>query len=82
MSTSPMSKKKKIRMSQGKQRTHKSAVKRIKVTGGKEPKLLHRHKGRRHNISNKSKEQVRRLSRMAQFEGAFAKKLKQLLGIA
>lgn len=77
-----MSKKKKARSAKTKQRTHKAAVKRFKITGGSEPKLMHRKKGARHNISNKSKEQVRRLRRMSIVTGAFEKKLKKLLGLA
>ena len=63
-----------------KQRTHKGASKRFKITAS--GKVLHRRHGARHLISNKSKSAVRRLRRMSEVEGAFAKKIKKLLAVA
>jgi large subunit ribosomal protein L35 len=63
-----------------KQRTHKAAAKRFKITAT--GKVLHRAHGARHRISYKSKSQVRRLRRMKLVTGAFEKKLKKLLGLA
>jgi large subunit ribosomal protein L35 len=63
-----------------KQRTHKAASKRFKVTGS--GKVLHRSQNARHLISNKSKKQMRRLKQMKQVVGRFEKKIKKLLALA
>lgn len=63
-----------------KQRTHKSASKRFKLTAT--GKVMHRKHGARHLISNKSKRQVRRLRTMSVVEGRFEKKIKKLLAVA
>jgi large subunit ribosomal protein L35 len=62
------------------QRVHKGAAKRFKVT--KNGKVLHRSHYLRHLRANKSKRQIRRLKTMKQTEGVFAKKIRQLLGVA
>ena len=62
-----------------KQRTHKAAQKRFKVT--KSGKLMHRSHYLRHKRSNKSKGQIRSLKMMKLVEGTIEKRIKRLLGI-
>ncbi|HNQ30864.1 MAG TPA: 50S ribosomal protein L35 [Candidatus Woesebacteria bacterium] len=62
-----------------KQRTHKGASKRFKVTAG--GKVLHRSHTIRHLRKAKSKNQIRRLKQMKEVEGVHAKKIKRLLGL-
>ncbi|OGK19630.1 hypothetical protein A2866_06690 [Candidatus Roizmanbacteria bacterium RIFCSPHIGHO2_01_FULL_39_8] len=64
----------------GKQRTHKSAAKRFRVT--KRGKILHRSHYSRHLRSTKSKRQIRSLKLMKTVKGAYVKKLMRLLGKA
>ncbi|OGK25703.1 50S ribosomal protein L35 [Candidatus Roizmanbacteria bacterium RIFCSPHIGHO2_02_FULL_38_11] len=61
-----------------KQKTHKSAAKRFKIT--KRGKLLHRSNYFRHLRSKKNKRQIRRLKQMKQVKGRYEKKIKKLLG--
>ena len=63
-----------------KQKTHKSASKRFKLTKKKE--LMHRSHSLRHLRSSKSKRQIRSLKRMKKLKGTAEKKIKQLLGVA
>lgn len=62
-----------------KQRTHKSASKRFKVTAG--GKILHRSHTLRHLRSSKSKKQVRSLKKMKEVVGTYKPKIERLLGI-
>lgn len=63
-----------------KQRTHKAAAKRFKVTST--GKIMHRSNKIRHLISSKSKRQLRSLRTMKEVTGKNKKKISQLLGIA
>ncbi len=63
----------------GKQKTHKSAAKRFKVT--KSGKVLVRQQGFRHLLSKKSKKWLRRKKKLKKVTGTFAKKIKKLLAI-
>jgi len=63
----------------GKQRTHKSAVKRFKVT--KSGKLLHRSHYIRHLKSKKSKRRQRSLNQMKQVFGKYKSKISKMLAI-
>lgn len=62
-----------------KQRTHKSASKRFKITAG--GKILHRSHKLRHLRSSKSKRQVRSLKTLKEVTGTFKPKIERLLGI-
>ena len=62
-----------------KQKTHKGAAKRFKIT--KNGKLLHRSINLRHLRNVKGKKHVRSLKQMKQLTGKFAIKMKKLLGI-
>lgn len=62
-----------------KQRTHKGASKRFKVTAG--GKILHRSHKLRHLRANKSKKQVRSLKQLKSVEGAVKTKIEKLLGL-
>ncbi|OGK14638.1 50S ribosomal protein L35 [Candidatus Roizmanbacteria bacterium RIFCSPHIGHO2_02_FULL_37_15] len=62
-----------------KQKTHKSAAKRFKIT--KKGKLLHRSHYLRHLRSKKSKRQIRRLKLLKQVKGNYKKKIKKMLGV-
>lgn len=62
-----------------KQKTHKGAAKRFKVT--KNGKLLHRSHKIRHLRTKKGKKNLRRLKLMKKVEGNFARKLKKILAI-
>ncbi|CAN5243481.1 50S ribosomal protein L35 [soil metagenome] len=63
-----------------KQRTHKAAAARFKITGT--GKVMHRSQKIRHLKSTKSKRIQRRLNQDKQVVGVFAKKIKKLLGKA
>lgn len=62
-----------------KQKTHKGASKRFKVTGT--GKLLHRSHKLRHLRAKKSKKNIRSLKKMNVVEGTIEKKIKKLLGL-
>lgn len=62
-----------------KQRTHKGAQKRFKVTAG--GKVLHRSHKLRHLRHNKSKKQVRSLKMLKSVEGTIKTKIEKLLGL-
>jgi large subunit ribosomal protein L35 len=62
-----------------KQRTHKSASKRFKVTAS--GKILHRSQKLRHLRSSKSKRQIRSLKTLKEVTGTFKPKIERLLGI-
>ncbi|MFW5703228.1 MAG: 50S ribosomal protein L35 [Patescibacteria group bacterium] len=66
-------------MKKTKQKTHKGASKRFKVTGS--GKVLRRAKVR-HLVSNKSKKNVRRRKLMQPVEGQNEKRIKKLLAIS
>jgi large subunit ribosomal protein L35 len=63
----------------GKQKTHKSAIKRFKIT--KSGKILHRSHYIRHLKSKKSKRRQRRLNQMKEVLGQYKKKIAKLLAI-
>ncbi len=63
-----------------KQKTHKGAAKRFKVTA--KGKLLHRSHKLRHLRASKSKKAVRNLKKLKVVEGAIEKKIKKLLALA
>lgn len=63
-----------------KQKTRKSIAKRFKVT--KSGKVIHRAQGGRHLRRKKSKRQLRGYRVPRVITGKFAKKIKQMLGIA
>lgn len=67
-------------MSDYKQKTRKSIAKRFKVT--KTGKVMHRGQGMRHLRRKKSKRQIRDAAIPRQITGKFAKKVKQMLGLA
>jgi large subunit ribosomal protein L35 len=62
-----------------KQKTHKGAAKRIRVTGT--GKLVAEHTNNQHKFEHKSSTRKRRLDRDQQVSPADAKNLKKLLGI-
>lgn len=62
-----------------KQRTHKSASKRFKVTAT--GKILHRSQKLRHLRSSKSKRQIRSLKTLKEVTGTNKPKIARLLGI-
>jgi len=61
-----------------KQKTHKGAAKRFKVSGS--GKIRHRKAWRGHNRYKKSSTRWRRVAGMATLEGGDAKRAKRLLG--
>jgi len=63
-----------------KQKTHKGAAKRFKITAT--GKVIHRSHHIRHLVSSKSKSQLRRLNQPKLLLGKFARKIKKLLGKA
>lgn len=63
-----------------KQKTRKAAAKRFKITGT--GKVLRRRQNARHLRTNKSKKAIRRYRTPVEVTGAYAKKIKQMLGIA
>ena len=66
-------------MTKVKQRTHKGASKRFKVTAS--GKIMHRSHKLRHLRSTKSKKQVRSLKQLKTVEGVIKTKIKRLLGL-
>lgn len=62
-----------------KQKTHKGASKRFKITGS--GKVLRRAKVR-HLVASKSNKNVRRRKQMRQVEGEFGRKIKKLLALS
>ncbi|MCA1224057.1 50S ribosomal protein L35 [Streptomyces sp. 8L] len=62
-----------------KNKTHKGASKRFKVTGS--GKVLRERAGKRHLMEHKSSRVTRRLSGNAEMAPADTKKIKKLLGI-
>lgn len=63
-----------------KQKTHKGAAKRFKVT--KKGKLLHRSHFLRHLRSKKTKKNIRSLKKLKIVTGIVEKKIKKMLGLA
>jgi len=63
-----------------KQKTHKGASKRFKISAG--GKVIHRSHHIRHLASNKSKRQLRSLHQPKLVLGKMARKIKKLLGKA
>lgn len=63
-----------------KQKTRKGVAKRFKITAT--GKVLRRHQNMRHLRSKKSKSAIRAYRVPVQVKGAWAKKIKQMLGIA
>jgi large subunit ribosomal protein L35 len=63
-----------------KQKVRSSVSKRFKVT--KTGKVMHGHQYNGHLKLHKSKSRIRRLKEPGQLTGAFAKKIKQMLGVA
>jgi len=61
-----------------KRKTKKSVLKRFKIT--KKGKVLFRHQYQGHLMRKKSKRRIRRLKEPGQLTGAFAKRIKKLLG--
>lgn len=62
-----------------KTKTRKSAAKRFNVT--KNGKVLHRSKNIRHLKTTKGKRKLRGLRAIKQLNGAFAKKVKKMMGL-
>ncbi len=62
-----------------KQRTHKGAQKRFKITAG--GKVLHRSLKLRHLRKTKSKKQVRSLKQLKPVEGKIKTRIQKLLGL-
>ncbi|MBP0459891.1 MULTISPECIES: 50S ribosomal protein L35 [Streptomyces] len=62
-----------------KNKTHKGASKRFKVTGS--GKVLRERAGKRHLMEHKSSRVTRRLSGNAEMAPADTKKIKKLLGL-
>lgn len=62
-----------------KQKTKKSLTRRVKVT--KTGKLLRRHGFNRHLKASKKKSRIRDRKRTVEITGAYAKKLRQVLGL-
>lgn len=67
-------------MAKNKQKTHKGAAKRFKISGT--GKVSHRSQKLRHLLSKKSSKRIRSLRLEKNVEGRAAKKIKQLLGEA
>lgn len=67
-------------MKKNKQKTHKGASKRFKITAS--GKVMHRSHHIRHLKSSKSKRQVRSLKQPKEVLGKVKTKIKQLLGKA
>ncbi|HRN70439.1 MAG TPA: bL35 family ribosomal protein [Candidatus Woesebacteria bacterium] len=62
-----------------KQRTHKGAAKRFKITAG--GKVLHRSLTLRHLRSSKTKKQVRSLKQLKPVEGKIKTRIEKLLAL-
>lgn len=65
---------------QYKQKTRKGVAKRFKITAT--GKVLRRHQNMRHLRFKKSKRAIRSYRKPVEVTGKFAKKIKQMLGIA
>ncbi len=65
---------------QYKQKTRKGVAKRFKITAT--GKVLRRHQNMRHLRVKKSKRAIRSYRKPVEVTGRFAKKIKQMLGIA
>ncbi|HSW90283.1 MAG TPA: 50S ribosomal protein L35 [Patescibacteria group bacterium] len=63
-----------------KQKARKIVQKRFKITAT--GKVMRRHQNSRHLRMNKSKKAIRRYAVPVQVKGKFAKKIKQMLGLA
>lgn len=63
-----------------KQKTRKGASRRFKITAT--GKVLRRTQGMRHLRRKKSSKQIRRYRIPVEVKGKFAKKIKQMLGLA
>lgn len=63
-----------------KHKTRKTVVKRFKITST--GKVLRRTQGMRHLRRKKSKKAIRRFAVPVQVKGKWAKKIKQMLGLA
>jgi len=63
-----------------KHKTRKSVDRRFKITAT--GKVMRRTQGMRHLRSNKSKKAIRRFNIPVEVKGVFAKKIKQMLGVA
>lgn len=64
-------------MKKNKQKTHKSAAKRFKIT--KTGKVVHRGHGMRHLKKNKTKKRLRRLKQMKEIKGKLKTKIKKMI---
>lgn len=60
-----------------KQKTHKGAAKRFKVTAG--GKILRRHSMKNHILTKKSQKRKRNLRKSAEVSGAFSSAIKKML---
>jgi large subunit ribosomal protein L35 len=67
-------------MKKYKQKTRKSAAARFKVTGS--GKLLRRRQNSRHLRRKKSKKTIRKYRILTEVTGKYAKKIKQMMGLA
>lgn len=63
-----------------KHKTRKTVVKRFKITGT--GKVLRRTQGMRHLRRKKTKSQLRKYAIPVEVKGKWAKKIKQMLGLA
>lgn len=61
-----------------KQKTHRGAAKRFKVTGG--GKVMRHHAGASHNLGKKTTKRKRRLRHATKVVGEFSRKVKEILG--
>ena len=61
-----------------KQKTHRGAAKRFKVTGG--GKVMRRHSLANHILTKKTTKRKRKLRKATRVAGAFEKTVKQLIG--
>lgn len=60
-----------------KQKTHKGAAKRFKVSGG--GKVMRRHSMKSHILTKKSTKRKRRLRKSTEVKGKFSRKVAELL---
>jgi len=67
-------------MKKYKQKTRKGALKRFKITGT--GKVMRRNQNMRHLRRKKSKRAVREYKVPVEVKGAFARKIKRMIGIA
>lgn len=61
-----------------KQKTHRGAAKRFKVTGG--GKVMRHHAGASHNLGKKSIKRKRHLRKPTQVLAGFERKIREILG--